>query len=177
MEKCTHCKVATRGKKCVCGKVVYCNETCQKSDWTNRKPACPLFTVKGVPGKGRGVFATRKILPGRVIIDEMPLLESGVIWNPRGLKEKMKDPVIKSKILSLKDPKEAPSYEGNNVFPILMERGILGDDEISKASRIFEHNSIVLHPDTNSNGLYYNISFLNHSCNPNASWSWADGNI
>ena len=38
------------------------------------KTSSPPYRVREVPGKGRGVFATRQIDPGGVILEERPLI-------------------------------------------------------------------------------------------------------
>ena len=78
MASCTFCKVSKdKLLRCVCGQAFYCNRECQTSDWDNHLPSCPPFIIKESPGKGMGVFASRKLNPGKVIIDEYPLLTLG----------------------------------------------------------------------------------------------------
>jgi len=59
---------------CSCGKVSYCGIDCQKSDWKSHKPDCPPFKVTTLPGRGRGILATRKINIGEIILEETPLM-------------------------------------------------------------------------------------------------------
>ena len=61
-------------KACVCLKVSYCNSDCQRSDWKRHKAACPPYVIKDVPGKGKGVVATRKLVTGSLIMAEEPLI-------------------------------------------------------------------------------------------------------
>ena len=86
---CGFCKSeSSELKKCnSCEKVFYCNKECQRNDWKNHKPSCPPYRVREVPGKGRGVFATRKINPGIVIMEERPMIvldmDEGISENPK----------------------------------------------------------------------------------------------
>ena len=75
MGLCDFCKVESKEKlkTCVCKKASYCSRECQAQDWKNHKPSCPPFIIRESPGKGRGLFATRKIKEGQVILDEYPL--------------------------------------------------------------------------------------------------------
>ena len=76
MGSCNYCKIDTKEqlKSCVCKKVSYCSKECQAKDWKTHKPSCPPFIIRESPGKGRGLFATRKIKEGQVILEEYPLL-------------------------------------------------------------------------------------------------------
>ena len=76
MGLCDFCKVESKEKlkTCVCKKASYCSRECQAQDWKNHKPSCPPFIIRESPGKGRGLFATRKIKEGQIILDEYPLL-------------------------------------------------------------------------------------------------------
>ena len=73
MGSCQLCKKDSK-MSCVCGNASYCGVECQKKDWKSHKPSCPPFVIRESPGKGRGLFATRKIKEGQVIIEEYPLL-------------------------------------------------------------------------------------------------------
>ena len=68
MSFCGFCKDSKEQlKSCVCKKVSYCGKECQTKDWKSHKPSCPLCIIRESPGKGRGLFATRKINEGQVI--------------------------------------------------------------------------------------------------------------
>ena len=49
-------------------KVAHSNMECRAKD------SCPPYRVREVPGMGRGVFASRQIHPGGVILEERPLI-------------------------------------------------------------------------------------------------------
>ena len=111
MGSCNFCKVVSEEqlKNCVCKKVSYCSKECQAKHWKAHKPSCPPYVVRESPGKGRGLFATRRIKEGQIILDEYPLLvlengmsfvEFGAFYYPQLYQD------TKSKILSLHDPAE-----------------------------------------------------------------------
>ena len=70
---CTYCK-SPAILSCPCAKVSYCGKECQGSDWKRYKPDCPPFIVKEVPGKGRGLIATRTLPFGFKLLTEQPVL-------------------------------------------------------------------------------------------------------
>ena len=67
---CNFCKIDPKEplKSCVCGQASYCSKECQLNDWKTHKPSCPPFIIRESPGKGKGLFATRKIKEGQIIL-------------------------------------------------------------------------------------------------------------
>ena len=112
MAACHYCKITPPEplKSCVCGKALYCSKECQVKDWKVHKPSCPPFIIRESPGKGRGLFATRKIKEGLVIIEEFPLITVN-----RGMSflefqnsfYHFLDEETKAKILQIHDPAES----------------------------------------------------------------------
>ena len=145
MALCGFCKLdSEKNKKCVCGKVSYCNESCQKKDWSHHKSSCPPYNVREAPGKGKGLFATRKIPPGKVIFTEAPL----VVFNDMSdflMKYcTLRDPEVKSKILGLPDPLKANGPEDARCSRLKAARfeGFTGNDEYTRAARLAMGNTI-----------------------------------
>ena len=181
---CGFCKVdSAELKSCACKKVSYCGEDCQKADWKNHKPSCPLYIIREAPGKRLGVFATRKIRNGEIIMEELPilLLRDGLSGN-----EFMTDhfPNIseetKSKIFKLRDPADniiALNSEQYELWKSTNSADLIWDllsncDDVSRILRIFRDNFF---PICNGpeQGLYYEMSYINHGCIPN-SWVKSD---
>ena len=74
MEKCNYCREAPASKTCVCNQSSYCSLDCQKKDWKRHKTSCKPYTIRRSEGKGNGLFATRKIKFGEVILRDKPMM-------------------------------------------------------------------------------------------------------
>ena len=154
---CSFCKVEPKEqlKSCVCRKASYCFKECQTKDWKSHKSSCRPFKIKEAPdGKGKGLFATRSITEGEVILEETPLhtepqhkitsffeFKKNVFPNLR--------PEAKAKILQLHDPsKEFKSLEGRKKKKLIKTDPNFrhyrdgGEDEVDKMYRIVCHNSL-----------------------------------
>ena len=195
MASCDFCKIHSNMalKSCVCRKVSYCSTACQKKDWKTHKPSCPPFIIRESPGKGRGLFATRKIKEGQVILEEYPLLvlrkgmslsEFQAIHYPN-LEEE-----TKAKIMQLNDPADnIKKLDIETVEKLIRKFSIVKlwkearDDEMNKIFRISTGNSLRicgksdLYSNTTEIGLFHNLSLINHSCVPNAASSWVMGDF
>ena len=195
MASCSYCKVnSDKLERCSsCKAVSYCSKECQAKDWRNHRPSCRPYTIRNVPGKGRGLFATRKIIPGKIILEERPLLtlDKGDQFSFMSSHYPNIDVVTKAKILKLFDPAEnlktldADKVDLNQLIrknPTLLMWIESTDDEAEKILRIYTGNSInicnvpyLYNP--SESGLYNKISQINHSCNPNAIWTWVRGDF
>jgi len=132
-------------KRCTrCKEVWYCGKKCQTQAWKNgHKVWCGKVAVRDIPGKGKGVVAMKDIEMGEVIITENPLM---LFKAGNGLTEclsKMSDRG-KRKLMSLYDRDDD---ENRTVLGILLTNCLAGRMATSV--------------------LYYLISRLNHSCEPN----------
>ena len=196
MDSCSFCKADSAEKLLKCGSFggeSYCSKECQAKDWTNHKASCPPYRVREVPGKGRGLFATRRIVPGKIILEERPLLTLDEETDGRMSFDTFKthhypniDDETKAKILQLYDPAEnLKTLDTDRVEQLIMKNLNLfcwketskASDEADKILRIFSCNAALLCMDpalytTTQSGLFYQISRINHSCNPNACITW-----
>ena len=195
MASCSYCKDGRKEplKSCACKKVSYCSKECQAKDWKVHKPSCPPYIIKESPGKGRGLFATRKIKEGQVILEEYPLLTISDGVSTTEFQDKYYpniDEETKAKILQMYDPAENFKKLDTETVkklvstdPLMMWLYEAKTDEVSKILRIFNGNSMLIcgEPDLYSNtselGLYHNIFRINHSCVPNATICWVMGDF
>ena len=108
MACCESCGSQTAQKCGNCKKVWYCSRNCQKEDWKGHKNYCGPFEVRECPGKGLGLFTTRDLAIGDLVVREDPILyiEGGtdqILQNPGVFKaafEKL-DKSDKERILAL----------------------------------------------------------------------------
>ena len=167
---CTYCHTAALVRCCTCGLAKYCGKICQRADWASHKSSCPPFSVQAIPGKGRGLVATRRLGLGVTVLTEDPVL---VLSRLRPNYDKLlaeffntsKD--TQDKILQLHDLLE--------VAEDLTDENQL----IDKMKRIVEVNSIVSYEVGNevTKNLYLTASLLNHDCKPNLAWHPVEGRI
>jgi len=134
-----------------------------------------LFHEQIIPGKGKGLVASKKLLPGTILLTEKPLI---VIDDSK---------TNKFNLLQAIEQFSALSDEEKNVFMDLHDPGdsnaqlfniFAKDDTEKKILRVFITNCIALcsHEEMNINksGVYPTISRINHSCAPNVIWSWVN---
>lgn len=116
----------------------------------------PVWRLESIPGKGKGLIATRDISPGTLILSEPPLITTDVIQSietteqdlARALKALPKD--SQRAYLSLHN-----NYPGKNPL-----------------SNIVRSNGYPLGPNSDVGGVFPTVSRINHSCRPNAKHSW-----
>jgi len=185
VDKCNNCgKIREDGssiKLCICGKVSYCDVSCQKQNWKVHKKNCPHYMIQEIPGRGKGLIATRKIPPGTLIIDEPP-----IIVVDRVSQEKMQNDIFeefeqlspedKRAVLEMHDPAFIHSNK-QDIGQITMNQFELR----AKVLRIFDVNSLDVceqaELEIKKTSLHRTISRLNHSCAPNVFWSWKKNDL
>ena len=132
-------------------------------------------------------MATRQIQPGEIILEERPLLL--LDGKPLEISEE-----TRAKLLTLQDL--ADNYvelisEGVDLIRLMAENkklAVLLDDENDKIRRIIfcngvclvntsEHDNPLLQSHSKMGAVYHDISFINHSCNPNVTWTWVRGDL
>ena len=87
MTNCTVCGRPTTKKCGKCGLARYCKTQCQRGDWKDHKKICKYpFEIRASEGKGLGLFATRDLEIGDLIVCEDPVLyfdDCVELLNPR----------------------------------------------------------------------------------------------
>ena len=101
-----------------CCQVSYCSQRCQRTHWKSHKIVCKPYKVCPAPGKGLGLFATRTIKLGELIMRERPtLIKQG---NSPSLLDQFSrlDKAVQEEILQLHHDNKADSLERriNQVF-------------------------------------------------------------
>ncbi|KUI66561.1 SET domain-containing protein 5 [Cytospora mali] len=115
----------------------------------------PLFEVKEILGKGKGLVARFNISKGTQLLCEKPLLT--VASGPPNQLELM----LAAKLKGLDKPKQRQFFSLHNNFPGKFT-----------FSGIVRTNALPCGPASNVGGVYPTICLINHSCLPNAHNSW-----
>jgi len=164
--RCCHkCHKTVTGKrklsKCGrCHSITYCGQECQREDWPRHSKYCIPVMVAEIPGKGRGLVASRDFKKGELIFKETAAITIHAPSEMVPLNE------LKEQISKL-------SEEQKTRFHKLTPQGIFNRTQLASALKqdclqeldIFVSNSSELH-DTLS--LFLTPPLLNHSCAPNA---------
>ncbi|KAK3823226.1 MAG: hypothetical protein J3Q66DRAFT_397689 [Benniella sp.] len=112
-----------------------------------------LTTILDTPDKGKGMFATKSIERGTLILSETPLLYIGD-----------STPVMnRLAVSSLNSGERGLFHSLYNAF---------SKESADKDGGIIQTNAIPLKPGAQEYAVYRNISRINHSCVPNASHTW-----
>ena len=102
-----------------CCQVSYCSQQCQKSHWKTHKIVCKPYKVGPASGKGLGLFATRTIKLGDLIMREKPRLIKQQNY-PSSLLEQFSqlDKAVQDEILKLHHDNRDDSLERriNQIF-------------------------------------------------------------
>lgn len=128
-------------------------ETPTTADVTASTSQHPVYEVRKSEGKGFGVFATRDILPGEVILSEAPLLtmtESGARADPLKAAMAALSPAKRKAYLALAAHQSHPSE--------------------SSARSIMYTNGFGINPHTTA--IFEIASRINHSCVENTVYEW-----
>lgn len=115
----------------------------------------PLFEVKQVPGKGKGLVARLDIDTGTRIICEKPLLTAESM-PPEAL-----ELVLASKLKAMTKTEQRQYFSLHNNFP---GKPVLGS--------ILKTNGLPCGTDSSAGGIYPTICLINHSCLPNSHNNW-----
>ncbi|KAH6383637.1 hypothetical protein HBI60_255450 [Parastagonospora nodorum] len=124
---------------------------------SNKEEGIPVFEVKELPGKGRGLIACVDIAPGTRILCEKPLLTAGA--HPMSVEKLEK--VFAAKLRALPKPSQRQFLSLHNNHP--------GKFPFSNT---FRTNALPCGPDSPEGGVYPTVCFINHSCIPNAHNNW-----
>ena len=96
--RCCHkCQMTVTGKrklsKCArCHSITYCGQECQREDWPRHSQYCIPVMVTEVPGKGKGLVASKDFKKGQVLFQETAAITVHApsdIFPLQGLKEQI----------------------------------------------------------------------------------------
>ena len=169
--RCCHkCQTTVTGKrklsKCArCHSITYCSKKCQVEDWDRHKEYCIPVMVAEIPGKRKGLVASKDFKKGQVLFQETAAITVHATLGMVPLKE-------------LKEQVSNMSVEQKNKFYQMTPRGSFHKAQLASALRenclqeldIFRSNCLIENTDEDDEGfwtLFIATSLLNHSCAPN----------
>jgi len=166
--RCCHkCHTTVTGKKklskCAqCHSITYCGKGCQREDWPRHSQFCIPVMVTEIPGKGKGLVASKDFKKGQVVFQESAAI---IVHAPSRLVP----------LQELKDQISKMSEEQKNKFYQLTAVGEINPAELAAALRenclheldIFLSNAIVKRINDDKMVLFPSNSLMNHSCAPN----------
>ena len=125
-----------------------------------------LFHEASIPGKGCALLAARDIKPGETILKESPL-----IVVPWWIRHSM-FPAKEKKDWLTKAVRELTSDQRRNFFELHDSK--VGEKDPKTIDGIWRTNNFALGPSgpKSDNGLFLQISRINHSCVPYAEFVW-----
>lgn len=121
-----------------------------------RKLDLPLFEVKTVPGKGKGLVARFNIAKGTRIICEKPLFTTPNLSSIRQMESNI---AMQLKLLSKTQQRQF----------LLLHKNFPGKYPFSG---VVKTNALPCGPNSVIGGVYPTVCLINHSCLPNAHNSW-----
>ncbi|KAL5265128.1 hypothetical protein ACHWQZ_G006014 [Mnemiopsis leidyi] len=180
MANCTVCGKQTTKQCGKCSNAWYCRTECQRSDWKNHKKVCKYpFEIKESEGKGLGLFATRDLQIGDLVVCEDPIIYlsdgiKGVLKSPQTFKHTYENLGVeeRNKILALVGADNDLTACNLVMESCLDSSSRKEDQEWKRALRIYGRNAIAV--DDSGSALFSTISRINHSCSPNVDWSYLE---
>lgn len=114
------------------------------------------YVLQPIPGKGKGLIATRAIKPGELILSEPPLFTTASLTDPATF-EKDLGAIVKGL-----------SKEGQRAFLSLHNN----NPGANPFSNIVRSNGYPLGPNSEVGAIFPLVARLNHACRPNAQHAW-----
>ncbi|KAH6977417.1 hypothetical protein BKA56DRAFT_674232 [Ilyonectria sp. MPI-CAGE-AT-0026] len=119
----------------------------------------PMYTLQEIPGKGKGLVATRRIAKGTRILSEEPLIRVPTGDHNRQAFHEL----IRKKVDAL-TPDQQQSF--------LSLHNMHSDDASLQYIGIVQTNLSAFGDDTSEGGIFLEASRINHACDNNAHRSW-----
>jgi hypothetical protein len=120
------------------------------------KSETDLWRLETIPGKGKGLIASKDIVPGTLILSDAPLLKTDVITSMETVERD-----LARALKALPKGHQRAFLSLHNNYP--------GKNPLSN---IIRSNGYPLGPGSDVGGVFPNLSRVNHSCKPNAKHSW-----
>ncbi len=120
----------------------------------------PMYTIEDVPGKGKGLIATKDIPKGTRIISETPVVNSGEdVKNTEDLRVR-----IWQQVAYLSEAQRQEFTSMANIHPYT--------NDTQRYFGIFRTNALPMGPNLAAGGVFLKACRINHSCDSNAQNFW-----
>jgi len=171
--KCCHtCGKASDKKlsKCArCHAITYCSPQCQRDDWPRHSFHCVPVMIADIPGKGRGLVASKDLKMGDLLFVDTAVI---ILDSPEGILTPSVAKSLKEQIGNMSKEQKTLFY---NLKPGQTEDVMLDHigarERCREEARIFFNNCLVIgsgpYSDTKKSCFLVH-PILNHSCAPNA---------
>ncbi|CAI6339021.1 unnamed protein product [Periconia digitata] len=168
--------VLASSSKCILP-ISYSSQIYEVPAWLSLNYSCTgsaqLWEARPSPGKGMGVFATRALEPGDIILEEPPIIK--II--PPDFRDGAAYPLSSIDML-LNSAFDALSEEKQAEVMSLHAHLTPGEENKESANRmlipIFRSNAYIVGKTNTELGLFPKGARINHSCRPNSSQVWID---
>jgi hypothetical protein len=118
-----------------------------------------MYALQEVPGKGRGLVATRKIFKGTRILSEEAII-------------RVPEAVLDSQTLPASIHKQVDALTPDQRRAFLSLHNIYADDAASRYLGIIRTNALPFGDDVEEGGIFLDACRINHACDNNAQKSW-----
>jgi len=120
-----------------------------------------MYALQEVPGKGKGLVATRKIPMGTRILSEEPII-------------RVLEAALDSKTLLASIRRQADALTPDQRRAFLSLHNIHADDAASRYLGIVQTNALPIGDDVGEVGIFLDACRINHACDNNAQKSWSE---
>lgn len=117
-----------------------------------------MYALQEVPGKGRGLVATRKISKGTRILSEEPIIRVPEVLDSQ------------TQLESIHEQVDALTPDQRRAF--LSLHNIYVNDAASQYLGIIRTNALPFGDDVEEGGIFLDACLINHACDNNAQKSW-----
>ncbi len=118
-----------------------------------------MYALQEVPGKGKGLVATRKIPIGTRILSEEPFI-------------RVPEAALSSQTLLASIRRQVDALTRDQQRAFLSMHNIHADDAASRYLGIIRTNALPFGDDVREVGIFLNACRINHACDNNAQKSW-----
>jgi hypothetical protein len=118
-----------------------------------------MYALQEVPGKGKGLVATRKIPKGTRILSEEPII-------------RVSEAVLDSQTLRASIRRQVDALTPDQRRAFLSMHNIHADDVVSRYHGIIRTNALPFGDDVREAGIFLDACRINHACDNNAQKSW-----